>query len=74
MWLVSTFEKIYLKKIFFVSTFLDWYNISKPFIMIILKVILLSSQNWLQSYYHLVVLQPLILKKYLLQCVFNTPS
>ena len=26
MWLVSTFEKIYLKKIFFVSTFLDWYN------------------------------------------------
>ena len=25
MWLVSTFEKIYLKKIFFVSTFLDWY-------------------------------------------------
>lgn len=27
MWLVSTFEKIYLKKIFFVSTFLDWYKI-----------------------------------------------
>ena len=26
MWLVSTFEKIYFKKIFFVSTFLDWYN------------------------------------------------
>ena len=26
MWLVSTFEKIYLKKIFFVSTFLDWYK------------------------------------------------
>ena len=26
MWLVSTFEKIYLKKIFFVSTFLDWYS------------------------------------------------
>ena len=26
MWLVSTFEKIYLKKIFFVSTFLDWYT------------------------------------------------
>ena len=26
MWLVSTFEKIYLKKIFFVSTFLDWYR------------------------------------------------
>ena len=26
MWLVSTFEKIYFKKIFFVSTFLDWYR------------------------------------------------
>jgi len=26
MWLVSTFEKNYLRKIFFVSTFLDWYN------------------------------------------------
>ena len=31
MWLVSTFEKIYLKKIFFVSTFLDWYNFAKKF-------------------------------------------
>ena len=29
MWLVSTFEKIYLKKIFFVSTSLDWYK-TKP--------------------------------------------
>ena len=28
MWRVSTFEKLYLKKIFFVSTFLDWYNSS----------------------------------------------
>ncbi len=27
MWLVSTFEKIYLKKIFFVSTSLDWYKL-----------------------------------------------
>ncbi len=30
MWLVSTFEKIYLKKIFFVSTFLDWYTAATP--------------------------------------------
>ena len=28
MWLVSTFEKIYFKKIFFVSTFLDWYIVA----------------------------------------------
>ena len=28
MWLVSTFEKIYLKKIFFVSTSLDWYSVA----------------------------------------------
>ena len=26
MWCVSTFEKINDKKIFFVSTFLDWYK------------------------------------------------
>ena len=27
MWLMSTFEKGNQKKIFFVSTFLDWYNL-----------------------------------------------
>ena len=27
MWLMSTFENENLKIIFFVSTFLDWYNI-----------------------------------------------
>ena len=26
MWLMSTFEKQILKILFFVSTFLDWYN------------------------------------------------
>lgn len=34
MWLVSTFEKIYLKKIFFVSTFLDWYNLRNLLLII----------------------------------------
>ena len=29
MWLVSTFEKNYLRKIFFVSTFLDWYKLKQ---------------------------------------------
>ena len=28
MWLMSTFENENLKIIFFVSTFLDWYNFS----------------------------------------------
>ena len=36
MWLVSTFEKIYLKKIFFVSTFLDWYK-NGYYLFILLK-------------------------------------
>ena len=32
MWLVSTFEKTNLKILFFVSTFLDWYNQKKGLI------------------------------------------
>lgn len=30
MWLMSTFEKGNQKKIFFVSTFLDWYSSKEP--------------------------------------------
>ena len=30
MWLMSTFENTKTNYLFFVSTFLDWYNLHKP--------------------------------------------
>ena len=43
MWRVSTFEKIYLRKIFFVSTFLDWYSELFNNMRIIVKTVYINT-------------------------------